>query len=52
MDAPLVYLSKLTLQKVNVFPDPGPFIKPLPILNTKMNGNNSGEGPSRTIYVL
>ena len=38
MDAPLAYLSKLTLQKAHVFSDPGPSINLLPILNTKMNG--------------
>ena len=38
MDAPLVYLSKLILQKAHVFSDPGPSINPLLVLITKMNG--------------
>ena len=48
MDAPLAYISKLTLQNAHVFSDPGPSINPLP----EDERHSSSDRPSTTIYAL
>ena len=54
MDAPFVYFSKLTLQKVHVFSDPGPSINPKSSSSLGPNDerHNSIGRPSATSHAL